>query len=95
MKLFITGTDTNVGKTYISTGLIHAFNQAGFSTLGIKPIASGCTIEAGQLYNNDARQLQNAASVKLDYELVNPFAFEPAIAPHIAAELVGQSLDVA
>jgi dethiobiotin synthetase len=82
MKLFIAGTDTDAGKTYIAAGLLRLFNQAGLKTIGIKPIASGCD-EEGK--NADACALQKAASVSLDYEVVNPYAFTPAIAPHIAA----------
>lgn len=84
-KFFITGTDTGVGKTYITQLLLQQFSNAGFSTLGIKPIASGCLYQNERLVNEDALILQNASSVKLDYEKINPFAFEPPIAPHIAA----------
>jgi dethiobiotin synthetase len=85
MKWFITGTDTGIGKTYVSVRLLHAFQQLGFSTLGIKPIASGCTLIQNKLYHDDALALQRAASLKLPYTAINPFAFEPAIAPHLAA----------
>jgi dethiobiotin synthetase len=84
-QFFITGTDTGIGKTYISVGLLKAFNHLGYTTLGIKPIASGCIRHANQLRNEDALALQQASSIKLDYNYINPFAFEPAIAPHIAA----------
>src|SRR5262249_50518062 len=93
-KVFITGTDTNVGKTYVSTGLLKAFNQLGYSTLGLKPIASGCDWIDGKLRNSDALALQQASSLKLDYEQINPFAFEPPIAPHIAGNKLGLRLDV-
>lgn len=90
MKLFVTGTDTEIGKTYIAVGLVHYFNQKGLSTIGLKPVASGCTFEGNRLINRDALKLQKAASVNLPYHMVNPFSFEPAIAPHIAA-LDGQT----
>lgn len=87
IKFFVTGTDTNVGKTYISTALLRIFTRKGFSTFGIKPIASGCRNINGLLRNEDALALQEASSVKKGYELINPVAFEAPIAPHIAAKL--------
>jgi len=85
LKLFITGTDTHVGKTYISVGLLNAFNQRGLRTLGIKPIASGCTLRDGQYVNEDALALQHASSIQLPYSHINPFALLSPIAPHLAA----------
>jgi dethiobiotin synthetase len=82
---FITGTDTNVGKTYVSVSLLNAFNQMGYSTLGLKPIASGCRYQGSIMVNDDALALQEASSIKLDYDLINPIRFEAPIAPHIAA----------
>lgn len=93
-KIFITGTDTDAGKTYISTGILHAFNKHNYSTLGVKPIASGCTLQNGVLYNADALTLQQASSIKLPYHKINPYAFEPAIAPHIAAQQIHCRLSV-
>ena len=88
-KLYITGTDTGIGKTYISVNLLHAFNQAGLSTIGLKPIATGANPE-----NEDALLLQQAASIKLPYADVNPLAFAPPIAPHIAAAAVNTTLTI-
>lgn len=85
IKLFITGTDTDVGKTYITVGILNAFKKNKYSTLGIKPVASGCIRNNGNLQNQDALSLQQASSIQLHYHQINPFAFEPAIAPHIAA----------
>lgn len=84
--IFITGTDTDVGKTYISVGLLRYFDKKGYSTVGLKPIASGCYSINGKLLNNDALQLSKAANVILPYEHLNPFALAEPIAPHIAAE---------
>jgi len=78
---FITGTDTNIGKTYVTVKLLKKFNQQGFKTIALKPVATGC-IDG---YNEDALLLQKHSSVKLDYHLVNPFAFTPAISPNIAS----------
>lgn len=90
---FITGTDTGVGKTRVSTALLTVFNARGFSTAAMKPVASGCTTTAQGLRNDDALALQQHATLQVPYEQVNPYAFEPAIAPHIAAAQAGQSID--
>jgi len=83
---FITGTDTNVGKTYVTVDLLKHFNQQGKKTAALKPIASGCEQTVDGLRNNDAILLQNAMSMDFPYHHINPFAFEPPIAPHLAAE---------
>lgn len=84
-RFFVTGTDTGVGKTFMSVRLLEAANRAGLKTIGIKPVASGCVLQQNRLVNDDALKLQAAASIKLPYEHINPFAFEPAIAPHLAS----------
>ncbi|MDB6145953.1 MAG: dethiobiotin synthase [Pseudomonas sp.] len=91
---FITGTDTDVGKTTIATGLLYAARQAGFTTAAGKPVASGCVVTPAGLRNSDALALIAECSVPLTYEEVNPIAFEPAIAPHLAAREAGVSLTV-
>lgn len=91
---FIAGTDTDVGKTTIAAGLLHAARLQGLSTLGAKPVASGCTATAKGLRNADAQALIDESTLKLAYEAVNPFAFEPAIAPHVAAREAGVALEV-
>ena len=91
---FIAGTDTDVGKTTIAAGLLHAAMQSGLSTLAAKPVASGCMVTPRGLRNSDALALIDESSVKLPYEAVNPFAFEPAIAPHVAAHEAGVVLSV-
>jgi dethiobiotin synthetase len=94
--LFVTGTDTEVGKTRISTGLMAILQQQGLNTAGMKPLASGCEWIAGEWQNEDALAMIAQSNVPLPYATVNPYAFEPAIAPHIAAQQVGTnvSLDV-
>ncbi len=89
---FVTATDTDAGKTVITTGLLTALAQQGHRTLGFKPVASGCQMTAQGLRNDDALALMQASSVKLDYTLINPYAFEPAIAPHIAAGLCAREI---
>ena len=89
---FVTGTDTDVGKTVVTAGLIEAANQAALSTAAIKPVAAGCESTESGLQNTDALQLQAAASHPLTYQQVNPVALEAAIAPHIAATEEGKQL---
>ncbi len=105
---FITATDTDAGKTFVAAGLLHSWSKQGFKTLGFKPIASGCQMthalgdnDLGDnnlgddgLRNDDALALINAANVSLPYELINPYRFEPAIAPHIAAQQAGISINL-
>ncbi len=92
---FVTGTDTDVGKTLIACGLIAAANRHGLKTAAIKPVAAGCQLGDDGPRNQDALQLQQAASIALPYQQVNPVALEPAIAPHIAADLAGKRLSAA
>ena len=91
---FITGTDTDVGKTTIAAGLLHAARHAGKSTAAGKPVASGCQVTPQGLRNADALALLAECSVPLRYAEVNPVAFEPAIAPHLAAREAGVALTV-
>ena len=91
-KFFIAGTDTDVGKTLIATGMLVAANARGLSTVAIKPIAAGCEETPEGLRNADALLLQQFMSLSLPYEQVNPVALQPAIAPHIAAEQAGKRL---
>lgn len=93
--IFITGTDTGIGKTQISIGLLNRFNETGYSTFGMKPIASGCEWNAeNQLVNQDALALQATSSIKMPYQNVNPIALPEPIAPHLAAQKVGVNLSV-
>jgi dethiobiotin synthetase len=92
---FITGTDTGVGKTLVAAGLLHAANERGWSTLGLKPVAAGGEPRGDAIVNRDARLLQATASVRLDYPAVNPVALTEAIAPHIAAAREGRTLTAA
>ena len=94
-SVFVTGTDTDVGKTRISVALIELLQQQGKCVAAMKPIASGCDMTSNGLRNADALQLSQQADVKLAYELINPYAFEPAIAPHLAAEQVDVDIELA
>lgn len=87
--LFISGTDTGVGKTYVAHRLIRTLREKGYKVAAMKPVASGCEQQNGMLVNSDALALNQETSLDFPYALVNPYAFEPAIAPHIAAAQVG------
>jgi len=93
--IFITGTDTGVGKTVVAAGLVQLAAGTGARVVGLKPIASGADPTPGGLRNDDALALAAAASMLLPYESSNPFCFEPAIAPHIAAAEAGVTIPVA
>ncbi|WP_105102841.1 dethiobiotin synthase [Microbulbifer pacificus] len=90
---FVTGTNTEVGKTYATAALLAAAAARGLTTAAIKPVASGCEQTAEGLRNGDALTLMEAMTQDLDYQQVNPVALEPAIAPHIAAMEAGKRLD--
>jgi dethiobiotin synthetase len=93
-KFFIAGTDTDAGKTLVASAVLEKARQMGLETVAVKPVASGCEQTADGLRNSDALTLMDAMSAELDYEQVNPVAFEPAIAPHIAAARAGKQLSV-
>lgn len=86
---FITGTDTGVGKTQVACALVGALAQAGHPVVGMKPVASGARRTPDGLRNEDAERLQAVGSVSTDYETINPYCFEPPVAPHLAAEDAG------
>jgi len=86
---FITGTDTGVGKTWVSCGLITALQRRNQRVIGMKPIASGCQRTPAGLRNDDALRLQAVSTVEVPYDSINPYPFEPPIAPHIAAREAG------
>lgn len=92
--VFVTGTDTGVGKTVAAEGLLRAVQAQGLRAAPFKPVASGCRISTAGLRNADAEALLAAAGGGYPYEIVNPFAFEPAIAPHLAAAQAGQPIDL-
>jgi len=91
---FITGTDTDVGKTYIASALIKHFCKQGLLTVGMKPVAAGAELVNGRLLNSDVTELIKAGNVDADLALINPYVFPPAIAPHIAAEQAGVSVSL-
>ena len=88
---FITGTDTEVGKTFTTCALLLALKAKGERAVGMKPVAAG-TDASGK--NDDVEQLIASSSVKVQARLINPYLFEPAIAPHIAAAEAGVRIDI-
>lgn len=91
---FITGTDTEVGKTWISLGLVEALKRQGHKVGVMKPVSAGCEQTVAGLRNEDALLLQQRSNVALGYDAINPYAFAPAIAPHIAAAEAGLRMDI-
>jgi dethiobiotin synthetase len=91
--VFITGTDTGVGKTVVATAVVRALVGLGLRVAGMKPVASGAQRTPDGLRNADALALQSAANTLAPYETVNPYCFEPPIAPHIAAKEAGIAID--
>lgn len=91
--LFVTGTDTEVGKTRTSVALVHALRAQGLRVAAMKPVASGSRATPEGLRNEDAEQLRAAADDGPVYADVNPYAFAPPIAPHLAAEDAGVAID--
>ena len=92
--IFITGTDTGVGKTLVAAGLVRLLASHGKRVVGLKPVASGAEQSAGGLRNDDALALSAGSTVALPYELTNPYCFAPAIAPHLAAREAGIAISV-
>jgi len=92
---FVTGTDTGTGKTTVSAALLYAARQQGLTTAAAKPVASGCEQTEQGLRNSDALALWQQCTAALCYDELNPYAFAPAIAPHLAAEEAGIKLSVA
>ena len=86
---FVTGTDTGVGKTYVACKLIRDYVAQGYKTIGMKPVAAGGDLVDGQWVNDDVLKLEQASNVKAPRELINPYSFKEAVAPHIAAEKAG------
>jgi len=93
--VFVTGTDTGVGKTWACIGLLAALRRQGCRVAGMKPIASGCEETPAGLRNEDALLLQQHSALALPYERVNPCRYAPPIAPHIAALRVGREISIA
>lgn len=94
-SVFVTGTDTEIGKTHVSSLLLQQLVAQGKKALGMKPIASGLYEKNGAWLNEDVEALNAASNVDVDKNIRNRYAFEPAIAPHIAAEFAQAKIDYA
>lgn len=90
--LFVTGTDTEVGKTRVSAGLLHAVGQLGLSTAGLKPVAAGLTETNAGRCNEDVALLRSNSSIALELHEVGPCQLEAECAPHIAAAAEGRQI---
>lgn len=95
LSLFVTGTDTEIGKTFVSCALLHGFAQAGLRAAAMKPVAAGAVEIDGRWHNEDADRLDAAAGVALAPDTRTPFLLKAPAAPHIAAAHEGVSLDIA
>lgn len=91
---FMTGTDTEIGKTICTVALMRYLQQCNQRVVALKPIASGCEITAEGYRNMDAQLLQKHSSLELAYTAINPYAFLPPIAPHLAAHKIGVQIDI-
>ncbi|WP_115528944.1 MULTISPECIES: dethiobiotin synthase [Xanthomonas] len=92
--LYVTGTDTGIGKTMGSTALLHALRARGHTAVGMKPVASGCEQTSDGWRNEDALALQAASDPQPDYATLNPYAFPAPLAPELAAADVGVTLSL-
>jgi dethiobiotin synthetase len=91
---FVTGTDTDAGKTHIACQLITQYVAQGYKVVGMKPVAAGCELIDGEWLNTDVQKLTAASNVKAPRELVNPYCFNEPIAPHLAANIVGIEIKI-
>jgi len=93
--MFITGTDTGIGKTWAALALMQALQTQGLKVIGMKPVASGAHLTPQGLRNEDAEALQHQALPQVvPYALINPYLFEPPIAPHVAAAQAGVVIEL-
>jgi dethiobiotin synthetase len=83
--LFVTGTDTGVGKTEVACALLRAFVRRGALVTGMKPVAVGAVLKKGMLQNDDVASLRRFGNVEVPAALINPYLFAAPIAPHLAA----------
>ena len=90
---FVTGTDTEIGKTLVSSAILHKLVAGGVRACGMKPVAAGAAMRDGALHNDDADQLLAAGNVHLPRNLTTPYMLRAAAAPHIAAALDGVTIE--
>ncbi|HLA50377.1 MAG TPA: dethiobiotin synthase [Thermodesulfovibrionia bacterium] len=90
--IFITGTDTGVGKTFVAVGLINALKEKGFNICPMKPVETGCRTKKGKLIPEDTMSLIKASGIKEAIDVINPYRFKHPLAPSVAAELERKSI---
>lgn len=93
-SVFITGTDTSIGKTWFTLSLMNLLKERGYKVLGMKPIASGAVVENDSLINDDARLIMEAGSEPAEYKFINPVVYEQPVSPNIAAALSNKELEL-
>ncbi len=91
--IFITGTDTGVGKTFVTLGLLNAFKEEGLNVCAMKPLETGCRSRHGKLIPHDALRLMKESGTKEQLDIVNPYRFKLPLAPAVAAEIEGVKID--
>jgi len=94
-SVFVTGTDTGVGKTRIACALLDLFRANGLRAAGFKPVAAGAVATSAGLRNDDALALLAASAPGLRYADVNPYCYATPIAPHLAAQAAGERIELA
>lgn len=92
--VFVTGTDTGVGKTRVSTALLRAYAKQHARCVGMKPVAAGCDWIDGEWLNEDVAALRDASSLKVPSSFDNPYALPDPVSPHIAAKLADERIDL-
>lgn len=92
---FVTGTDTEIGKTLVSSALVYAMAQRGWASVGMKPVAAGAELIDGIWWNEDVQALRAVSNVAVPDTLINPYLFRLPAAPHIAAREEGREIDLA
>ncbi|MFC4930601.1 dethiobiotin synthase [Massilia sp. GCM10023247] len=90
---FVTGTDTEIGKTLVSSAILHKLVERGLRACGMKPVAAGAELVDGELHNEDADMLAAAGNVHLPSNITTPFMLREPAAPHIAAALEGVTIE--
>ncbi|MDE2430813.1 MAG: dethiobiotin synthase, partial [Burkholderiales bacterium] len=91
---FVTGTDTEIGKTLVSCALLHAMTQRGWRSIGMKPVAAGAGLRDDGWHNEDVDELRAASSVQADKALICPYLMQTPAAPHIVAEQEQQAISL-
>lgn len=92
--ILVTGTDTGVGKTVVTCRLLEQLRSAGMKVVGMKPVASGLIEKNGRWISEDVEAISHAMERDMDRQMINPYAFKPFIAPHLAAKAIGVSIEL-